>query len=275
MKKYVFIDIDGTLFDHQHHEVPQSALAALKQAKENGHELFICTGRVKAMVESIYHALPVSGFVYGCGSHIEVHHEIIYQASFPKEEMKHLMDYFTEHRVGFSLEGAETSYFSEKTLKMYMSYFCGNNPEMEERFMGGKVIKKVSELDDAGCDQVLKMSFQADHMDDVRDALDNLSDKLTYFIYSGTFNDSVQGEILIKGSDKADSIDRVLQYFDGTIEDTIALGDSENDISMIQKAHCGVAMGNGCDALKAEADYITSAVYEDGLYQAFETLKLI
>ena len=53
MKKYVFIDIDGTLYDYMHHEVPKSSIKALTRAKENGHELFICTGRPKPLVVNL------------------------------------------------------------------------------------------------------------------------------------------------------------------------------------------------------------------------------
>ena len=45
MKKYVFVDIDGTLYDFKNHCVPESAEKALKQAKENGHEMVVCSGR--------------------------------------------------------------------------------------------------------------------------------------------------------------------------------------------------------------------------------------
>ena len=102
MKKIVFIDIDGTLYDHKNRCVPESAKLALKKAKENGHELFICTGRVKEMVESSYRQLPVSGFVFSCGAHIIKGDETIYQAVFPREEMNQLMKHFREHHVDFT-----------------------------------------------------------------------------------------------------------------------------------------------------------------------------
>ncbi|MBR5004040.1 MAG: HAD family phosphatase, partial [Erysipelotrichaceae bacterium] len=72
MKKFVFIDIDGTLYDHNNHIVPSSAIEALRRAKDNGHELFICTGRPKPVVESSYLKLPISGAVFAGGTHIEV-----------------------------------------------------------------------------------------------------------------------------------------------------------------------------------------------------------
>ncbi|WP_443627086.1 HAD hydrolase family protein [Catenibacterium sp.] len=45
MGKYLFFDIDGTLLSDVTHTVPQSAIEAIKKAKENGHHCFFCTGR--------------------------------------------------------------------------------------------------------------------------------------------------------------------------------------------------------------------------------------
>ena len=44
MRKYLFFDIDGTLLSDVTHTVPQSAIEAIKKAKENGHHCFLCTG---------------------------------------------------------------------------------------------------------------------------------------------------------------------------------------------------------------------------------------
>ena len=67
----------------------------------------------------------------------------------------------------------------------------------------------------------------------------------------------------------------MLDYFKGSIEDTIALGDSTNDLAMIEHAQIGVAMGNASEELKEKADYITKDVDDDGLYHAFQMLHLI
>ena len=275
MKKYVFIDIDGTLYDNSRHCVPESAVLALQKAKENGHELFICTGRVKEMVESSYQSLPVSGFVYGCGSHIVMKDKTVYEVNFPKAEMFALIDYFQKHQIDFSLEGKDVTFFSEKSMQMYMSYFCKTGSEMGNKFLAGEAMRSFDSFCEEDAAQVLKIAFQAETLEVMQPCLDGLSDELTYFIYSDSLSGAVEGEILVKGADKADSIVRVVDYFHGNMEDTIALGDSDNDVSMIRKAQIGVAMGNACDNLKQEADYITTHVSEDGLYRAFEHLGLI
>ena len=56
--------------------------------------------------------------------------------------------------------------------------------------------------------------------------------------------------------------------------ETIAVGDSDNDISMIRWAGLGVAMGNAAPEVMAAADWVAPAVTEDGLAVAIETLVL-
>ncbi len=67
------------------------------------------------------------------------------------------------------------------------------------------------------------------------------------------------------GIDKAASLARLLPTLGLTREETIAVGDGHNDLSMIEYAGLGVAMANAADATKAKADYITLSNEEDGV----------
>ena len=46
MKKIIFIDIDGTIVDYENH-LPDSAVTAIRKARENGHRVYISTGAVR------------------------------------------------------------------------------------------------------------------------------------------------------------------------------------------------------------------------------------
>ena len=52
------------------------------------------------------------------------------------------------------------------------------------------------------------------------------------------------------------------------ISETMAFGDGGNDMSMLSAAGVGVAMGNTLDKVKAEADYVTTSVDDDGIRNA-------
>jgi hydroxymethylpyrimidine pyrophosphatase-like HAD family hydrolase len=59
------------------------------------------------------------------------------------------------------------------------------------------------------------------------------------------------------------------------LQEAMAFGDGGNDLPLIRDVAVGVAMGNACEELKAEADYITSSVDEDGVSRALEYFELI
>lgn len=77
-------------------------------------------------------------------------------------------------------------------------------------------------------------------------------------------------ELVPLGIDKAKSIDVLLKKLGLTSEQCIACGDGYNDITMIQYAGLGVAMGNAVDEVKAAADIITATNDQDGVAKIIE-----
>jgi hypothetical protein len=72
-------------------------------------------------------------------------------------------------------------------------------------------------------------------------------------------------EMMPLGVDKAYGLSKLLQTLGCTNEQMICCGDGFNDMSMIEYAGLGVAMGNASDTVKAKADYIAPHCDEDGL----------
>ena len=77
-RKILFFDIDETLLSHRTLEIPESAKKSIKKAKENGHLVFINTGRTISVVNREIKELDFDGYICGCGSYIEVNGEVIY-----------------------------------------------------------------------------------------------------------------------------------------------------------------------------------------------------
>ena len=83
-------------------------------------------------------------------------------------------------------------------------------------------------------------------------------------------------DVIEKGHSKADGLRLLAEYFgeDPSLKDTVAFGDSMNDIEIIQAAGTGVAMGNAIEELKACADFVTDSIEKDGIWKACSCLKL-
>ena len=80
-------------------------------------------------------------------------------------------------------------------------------------------------------------------------------------------------DIIGKGNTKQKGIEAICKYFNIKKEDTFAFGDGGNDISMIQYAGTGIAMGNASDDVKTAADIVTDSVDDDGIFNALKKLK--
>ena len=73
--KYIFTDIDGTIF-HNGYIFP-STINALQQAKAAGHKIYICTGRpITQVPQEIYDIIDFDGLICSSGSYIELNHKI-------------------------------------------------------------------------------------------------------------------------------------------------------------------------------------------------------
>ena len=82
-------------------------------------------------------------------------------------------------------------------------------------------------------------------------------------------------DIISKDGGKANGIQKVLEFYGMTKEEIIAFGDSDNDMDMLEFAGIGVAMGNAEESVKAVADYVTTDIDEDGIWNACRHLELI
>ena len=97
-----------------------------------------------------------------------------------------------------------------------------------------------------------------------------LEEHYTYLIH----NSSVV-ECVPKGYTKATGMRKMCEALGIDRADTIAVGDSVNDLAMLEYAGVGIAMGNGSAEAKAAADYVTSELQDDGIYNAMLYFGLI
>lgn len=81
----------------------------------------------------------------------------------------------------------------------------------------------------------------------------------------GTFSMPTFVEFHVPTVSKGVALKRLADYYGVNRREVIAFGDGENDITMLEYAGCGVAMGNAMPALKAVADRITASNNEDGI----------
>ena len=75
------------------------------------------------------------------------------------------------------------------------------------------------------------------------------------------------------GVTKGKALKHLAELLSVSIEQTMAIGDTENDISILNTANIGVAMGNATPEVKALSDYVTTSNEEDGVANALKLIK--
>lgn len=277
MGKILLIDVDGTLVDYENH-LPESAVRAIKQARNNGHRAYICTGRSRAEVYDDIWEIGLDGMIGGNGSYVEDHEKVVMHRLISPEQCRHIVDWLHERGLEFYLESNNGLFGSERfeeAGKSAVQEYCKRKGMENSREITVKdVFPDMIFESDLYRDDVNKVSFLLNGYSDYLEAVQEFPDLLAG-TWGGRGETALFGDLGIKNITKAYAIDVLLRYLDVPREDTIAFGDAKVDIPMLEYCNIGVAMNNGGEEIKRVADYVTDDVEKDGLYQAFVHLGLI
>lgn len=279
MSKIIFLDVDGTLIDYEA-KLPASAAQAVNQARANGHKVYICTGCSKAEIEQ-RNLCELDGMIGGNGAYVEDHGHVVMHQGLSKEDVKHIVDLCNERHLGFYLEANSGMYCNDYMLEQgpetMVKYAQGKGADLtkakesSKKFMDGFIHLQGEDL---YRDDVNKISFilsrYQDHLDSQKEFPHLIANT-----WGGKGEVALYGDLGPTGITKRHAIEVLLDYLGVDQKDTISFGDAKIDLSMFECCDYNVAMGNGGEEIKAAADYITTDVNDDGLYNAFRYLKLI
>lgn len=260
-QKYaLFFDIDGTLVSFKTHEIPPSTIFALTQAKANGHKVFIATGRPPIIITNlgaIEHL--IDGYVTINGALLFVGNKIVDCHDIPNEEARIQAKDAQDKQYGLIMVG-------EKDIAVYDP--IGNVERIFKHDLAVENLDKAQPLEVVLEQRILQMTAFVDETYET-----TLMKSIPHCI-SGRWHPEFT-DITVRGADKGQGLLTMAKYLGLNAQQTMAFGDGGNDSSMILTAGIGVAMGNAIDKLKAEADYVTSSVDEEGVRRALEHFKLI
>ncbi|AXY24718.1 HAD family hydrolase [Suicoccus acidiformans] len=279
MAKTIFLDVDGTLVDY-HNRVPESAIEAITQARANGHRIFLVTGRSKSESYDELMTIGFDGYIGGNGSYVEADGEELFHQTLSLEEATSIIDWLKNRGLEYYVEANTGLFasenFAERGKPVMMEYIGRKGQEIPAHF---EVTDAMPDLlldraDEGYRDDVNKISFILDSYADFEAAREHFS---AYKVgtWGGHGETALFGDMALPNIDKAVAIDKLINLLGIAQADTMAFGDAKVDIPMLEYSAVGIAMGNGGPEIKAMADYITSPVDEDGLYQAFQHFGLL
>jgi Cof subfamily protein (haloacid dehalogenase superfamily) len=267
--------MDGTLLDSVSKKITAENRQAILAAQAKGIEVVICTGRSYAEVDYL---LEESGLqcplilVNGAETRSK-DGEILSTNPLTKEQAKEAARILSENGVYFEVytDQGKFTHDREKSVEIILNIVASANEEANiaeakkyarERAEKIKVISHYDELLDHQVYKFLAFSFDDKQLAEAAKALEGIANFAVSS--SGHGNMEITNHLAQKGV----ALEKFVAAKGISLEDTMAVGDSYNDVSMLERVGRSVAMGNADELIKEKCDFVTSTNNEGGVAKA-------
>lgn len=269
--KILFTDLDGTLLTDDK-RILDADLSAIQSMIDAGHKFVMTTGRpltsVKILAEKYGFLKPgfllVSfngGLIYDCGTG-----ESILTRRIPVESVKFIMD--EAHKRGMHAHtyagDLVVSEYETEQLKKYCSIMKMDYvvvDDIREFFRTYEtavpinvVVKPAVSPDPSPIKVNIITPFEHSSLIDFRTDMRKITEGKLFDVFSKP----EMLEFSHMKSNKGDAVRYMADFYKVPVENTVAVGDEENDCPMIEAAGVGVAMANASEVAKKSADYVTA-----------------
>lgn len=268
----IVIDIDGTLLDSKGSISTENKLA-IKKAKDKGVQVILCTGRPIRSAHYLLAELDLLSkedlIITSNGGLIQRAKtgEILHEVTFEREENRRI--YELSQKLNMPVAFIDLEYVYEPEYR----------DGIESIYTGGRAKKKNGlkfvDIEMDNLPEVFEihqaiMSRPEEELDAVIPLIPTHYYK-RYNIYKSL---PTILEFLPKQVDKGSSMLRVAKMIGLERDQVMGIGDQENDLSLVQEAGLGIAMGNAIKQVKEAADYITKSNNHHGVAHAIQKFIL-
>jgi Cof subfamily protein (haloacid dehalogenase superfamily) len=276
----IFLDIDGTYADHG--LAPDAHVEAVRTARRLGHLVFVCTGRPLSMVPGHILDAGFDGIITGAGARVELNGEVLKDTRFQQDLAARIVDTLDAHDVAYILEAPESLHGRkgvDQRLREVLGPIFAGRPQHD-----GVLSTDVDPLEDIlgpmqYSDDLRSTSYAKiscfDSAVPLRQLVDRLGPEVGLIPSSLSALGDRAGEIFMAGTHKAVGIQVVESRLGLDRADIVAIGDSANDIEMLEYAGIGIAVEGGHPAVLAVADRVTPGPAGNGVALAFDELGLL
>jgi len=263
----IVLDLDGTLTNRDKIITPRTK-EALMEAQRRGKKVVLASGRPTPGVTPLADELCLKdfgGYILSFNGGMIINcrtKEVLFAKLLPEEANRKVIELAEEHRVDFlTYEGEHIITNNKECPYAQKESWITHMPLVEVENARGYLsfqVPKFLLLDDGDYLALVEPRVKA--------ALGK-----NFSVYR---SEPFFLEILPKGIDKAQSLERLLEVIGMKREEMIACGDGYNDLTMIEFAGLGVAMENAVLPLRKIADYITDSNNDDGVGKVVEKFML-
>lgn len=271
MGKVIFLNIDGTIRDIDG-TIPASGVEAIRKARQNGHEVVLNTGRAYFRIGREIMDIGFDGVIAGSGGYVEYKGERIGYRYFTQLAYIEFMRDLMEYGCVVEMESNKKSYILENDWEAYQKIgreFWSYLHIQDDEVMMPVKVKTLLDVP-----EVQKLIIFSDRL-----SRHDIVSKWGYSFHVAGLgipcNGKWVGEVTPNYITKAEGAYQLLKSAERKKKDTIAIGCSEKDISLLAFAGFGIAMGNAAKEAKIAARHVTAPVKEDGLRKAFGFMGLL
>ncbi|MBU8907993.1 Cof-type HAD-IIB family hydrolase [Desertibacillus haloalkaliphilus] len=279
MVKCIAIDMDGTLVNSEL-TIAKENSEAIKEAQKKGIEVVIATGRSYPEAEYVLKDAGIRcPMICINGAEIRsVEGEIIHKESIPRPRFIDIKDSLSQQNIYFEVYTDRGTYTSDydKALTVMTDIFlsAGEQKDYAQLLEGAKarfeegIVTLVDHYDqllterDLHFYKVLAFSFDEQKVSAAKNTLYKFSD----LAVSSSGKENI--EITTLGAQKGEALTDFINKRQIAMEQTMAIGDNYNDLSMLTKVGHAVAMGNAPEEIKKKCDVVTEDHNNHGVAKA-------
>lgn len=268
--KLIGIDMDGTLLN-SNNEISPRTKKAIQKASDAGVKIVLATGRILSSAINYLDILGIKKPIIASNGAvlIDEHRNKIFESSLNMEVVEKVMNIGELNNIYYHFYDEDTFYsniYVEEVIKFYKTQ--GNIEENKVKF---NIFKEKQEITNNDSLNIYKFMFLDEDIYKLS-LLRNELEKLEDINVCSSWMNNV--EVMGKEVSKGRSLEYLCKKLNILPEEVITIGDNENDISMLNYAGMGVAMGNSIEEVKSIADIITLNNDEDGVARIIEKYVL-
>lgn len=265
--KMVAIDIDGTLINDQREITPRT-VAVIKKASAKGVKIVLCTGRPMTGVRAYLDQLGLNNrddeYVVSFNGALAqtTSKKVMVDDSISFNDYVDWENYCLKSGIHSQIETRDYIYTTNQNLSYYTIY----ESELVSMPIRYRSLDEMARIQDQ---YVIAKAMMVDNKEKIDQAWANLPQELADR-FSIVRSEDFYLEFMHKSVSKGNALKRLCAELDLTASEVLALGNAQNDNSMIEFAGTGVAMGNSVSKTLAIADDVTADNNHDGVAAAIE-----
>ncbi|MGG2934018.1 Cof-type HAD-IIB family hydrolase [Bacillus pacificus] len=276
--KLIAIDLDGTLLSGNKMISKENA-EAIRKCQEAGHVVAICTGRSIVDIERLLLEVNLECPIIAENGAL-IYNDKKMMKRYPIQNMQALeiVNYLEENGLYYQLytnKGVYVPEYGVESVRNEIDYVKNSNESIDLKeletiaalylehtaFLSAESCKPIVETD-IHVHKLLPFSYDMEKLKKLKETFLHNTDLAITSSYWHNL------EINHRDAQKGNGLYTLAEHLNIPVENTVAIGDGLNDVSMMEKANLSIAMGNAVEEIKAMCQYETLTNEEHGVAHA-------